>query len=397
MHSPPRVPRDRSAYQSRKRENTGNGVVVRSNAVNAGPARGGRSGGAGVLFVVFGAGASFDSINPVRYQETLTQAWGWRPPLAIELLEPRARSFGPAMSQFPDAGALFMRVQSAIERKMPVEQAIQEAYDDISDTELGMRQLAGLRFYLQEVIWESGSRWSAAASSLTNYKLLADRIERWRSRHGETVAYATFNYDLMLEEALRPFLDLAWGTGFSNYTNGPTRVYKVHGSVDWGHPVAIENDYGIGNHRGKLIQEASSWEAAAHEWRRFMTWKESQPSRASSDRNLLMFPAIALPTTGKAGFECPSEHLKALHEDVANMDRLLVVGWKGQEEHFMKVLGRQAGRVEAHVVSGGAKEAIDVGSRIARRVKSLRLVPFGGGFSDYVQQGAIDALLGPIQ
>jgi hypothetical protein len=286
-----------------------------------------------------------------------------------------------------------MRVQADIEKGIPVEEAIQAASDDIQDSDLGKRQLAGLRFYLQEVTWETGSRWSAAAFNQTNYALLTDAIERWRRRHDESVAYVTFNYDRMLEAALRPFLNLTWETGLDGYTNGPTRVYKVHGLADWGHRVVMPQNYVFSDYRWMLVQQAPSLVPSANEWRRFLEYAIQQPSRAGSEMGILLYPAIALPATGKAGFECPAPHLEALDQDLARMDRLLVVGWKGQEEHFLKLLARQTQKVVADIVSGGEQSAIEVVERLAGRLKGLVASPFSGGFSDYVQTGHIDILL----
>ena len=48
-----------------------------------------------------------------------------------------------------------------------------------------------------------------------------------------------------------------------------------------------------------------------------------------------MRPAIAIPTETKKSFECPDSQLVALDNSIAEADRILVVGWRGAEQHFL--------------------------------------------------------------
>jgi hypothetical protein len=96
-----------------------------------------------------------------------------------------------------------------------------------------------------------------------------------------------------------------------------------------------------------------------------------------------LYPALALPTTGKAGFECPDAHLTELRDSVARMRALLVVGWRGQEEHFLSILSEVSHRVAGHVVSGSAEGAATVAALLASRVTGLD-IRSSTSFSDFV-------------
>jgi hypothetical protein len=344
-----------------------------------------------MLVVIFGAGASFDSANGNRYASTLVHEW--RPPLANELFSPRRNSFGPVMRRFRQGGALFMRLQAAIEQGKPVEAAMQEAADEIGPTDLGQRQMAALRFYLQEVLWRASAEWSAGAFSQTNYLHLADAIEQWRRRNDDAVAYVTFNYDTMLEEGLKPILDLGYSADFDNYTSSRTRAYKVHGSVDWGHAV-VRNTGGVqGDCRDLLIQDAPKLVASGRGWHRVIAYDFSQVGHGMTSIHTLLYPALALPTTGKAGFECPPDQLERLQQDLANMDRLLVIGWRGQEGHLLKLLAKQRQGVAGQVVCGDQAAAVDLAKRLTARMPNLTAAPMPGGFSQYVAEGQFRTLL----
>jgi len=341
-----------------------------------------------MLVVIFGAGASYDSVAP-RFAEA-EHAEVWRPPLARQLFEARPGTFGPAMQKFPVARALFMRLDAAIARGILVEDEIQRIVDEIGDDELGIRQLTGLRFYLQQIIWDAGTQWSRAAFGQTNYVILSDAIERWRRRHNEEVTYLTFNYDLMLEDALEPFFAI---TGFESYVAGPTRLIKAHGSVDWGHAVVQRALNGAGDHRRDLIYNAPSWWREASGWYRFVGSNISTPGPRREAAHELLYPALALPTTGKLGFECPSDHLAALEDNIKRMTTLLVIGWRAQERHALALLAEARQAITGLVVSGTAESAASIAAVLGETMPRLE-AQTAGGFTDLVKQpDAVTAFL----
>lgn len=54
-----------------------------------------------------------------------------------------------------------------------------------------------------------------------------------------------------------------------------------------------------------------------------------------------MFPAIALPVEKKRSFECPSDMLEELANLLPQITKILVIGWRGTEEHFLAMLGNR--------------------------------------------------------
>src|SRR2546422_9217433 len=49
------------------------------------------------------------------------------------------------------------------------------------------------------------------------------------------------------------------------------------------------------------------------------------------------YPAIALPVETKNEFEFPDAHLKKLRDVIPEVTRVLIIGWRGTEEHFLKL------------------------------------------------------------
>ncbi len=73
----------------------------------------------------------------------------------------------------------------------------------------------------------------------------------------------------------------------------------------------------------------------------------------------LTLPAIAIPVMRKTTFECPKLHLKALRDNLPKATRLLIIGWRATEAHFVSPLresldGQKLSR--ALVVAGQARD-----------------------------------------
>ena len=52
---------------------------------------------------------------------------------------------------------------------------------------------------------------------------------------------------------------------------------------------------------------------------------------------VLSVAAIALPVETKNEFEFPEAHLKKLRSVIPEVTRILIIGWRGTEEHFLKL------------------------------------------------------------
>src|SRR5438552_2581802 len=148
-----------------------------------------------MLMVIFGAGASFDSVAEPYWSSEMSKQN--RPPLAAELLDARLR-FIEHLSNFPQCGELVAYLRGCLIRKEDLEEALQRRYARAKGAH-ERKALLAFRFYLQGVISQC-SEWSQLAGGATNYAALISRIES--DRENQPVALVTFNYDLLLEEAM---------------------------------------------------------------------------------------------------------------------------------------------------------------------------------------------------
>ncbi|HEY8744814.1 MAG TPA: hypothetical protein VIU62_17125, partial [Chloroflexota bacterium] len=137
------------------------------------------------------------------------------------------------------------------------------------------------------------------------------------------------------------------------------RLYKLHGSTNWEREV-----YGA---------ELSPIGAAER-----LRYTDSYALRGAAEPGSIKgatIPAIAVPTMTKKNFECPEFHLTSLDDNLYQITKLLVIGWRGMEEHFLsrcrdvRRKAREAGKLrelrDLMVVDRTPQDAADVVDRLA--------------------------------
>jgi hypothetical protein len=109
------------------------------------------------------------------------------------------------------------------------------------------------------------------------------------------------------------------------------------------------------------------------------------------DDNTVGYPAIAVPVENKNNFSCPPEHLDALAKVIPKVTKIVAIGWRATEKHFLKMLHtRLSGLpedVDLMVVSGDQKGMAEttnnlaIGSPNMQRKRALR----DAGFTDLIK------------
>jgi hypothetical protein len=108
-----------------------------------------------------------------------------------------------------------------------------------------------------------------------------------------------------------------------------------------------------------------------------------------------VFPALAIPLVTKLDFECPRAHRELLHECIPLVSKILVIGWRGAEKHFLTLLSALDGsrRIPGLVVAGDRGRASEVIVGLARASDRVTWSASEGGFSDFVTSGEADSFL----
>ncbi len=251
-----------------------------------------------MLMVIFGAGASYDSVPsrpagaPARDElERL-----YRPPLANSLFEDRT-NFERVMDQFPRCKPIipFLRKSAG---DFSVEEVLERLQNEAEGYPKAQRQLAAIRFYLQLVILETEVNWvSHVAKDITNYNTLMDRIERFREKD-EMVCLVTFNYDTLIERIL-PTVDIEIKRLDDYIIDKRYKLIKLHGSANWGRgietPIRDANKREFSLVANELIDQAPDLKITDNYFMVNWKQKESPHIPVYFDRQEPFFPAIAIP------------------------------------------------------------------------------------------------------
>jgi SIR2-like domain len=326
-----------------------------------------------MLMVIFGAGASYDSCSTyppgsrLHTGEDLDKFF--RPPLANELFDNRPL-FNSTLDQFPQVKPVLSRLRASSEGKSdkPVEAILQEIEMQSTTYQRARTELLAVRCYLQKVIANTGRRWLEASRTggITNQLTLLREIERTRS-DDEPVCLVTFNYDLLLENALGQ-LGYTY-VQMDDYTRTPKlfRLFKLHGSVDWARELKVSFPGNLNtSHEPSFLKYLIENGTEPRETDPFVL----RPSTTMEPGNgLPLLPAIAIPVENKNTFECPRTILDDLRHSIPAVTRILIIGWQARENHFLAMLRSDMSQLRQVMVIG--KDNKESGEILDHFLKSI--------------------------
>ncbi len=251
-------------------------------------------------------------------------------------------------------------------------------------------QLAAIRFYLHYILWQAGQGWrdEVVRGHGSNYEALLDRIQRWR-KAGETIWLVTFNYDILLEAAL-PTVGVR-SLALSDYVSGDTyKIVKLHGSVNWAREINTPIDMQNRN-TWQVLEEIIDRVAELDISDRFTVVSEYPIGKG--ERSAL-YPAIAIPLEEKNEYECPPDHIEALRASLPHVTKLLLIGWRATEAHFLRLLAEHLQpNISTMVVSGSPEATKGPIERLASAGVDRAFVTASGGFTDLVLGDEVDEFL----
>jgi hypothetical protein len=342
-----------------------------------------------MLLVILGAGASYDSIPAKRLDAREWARHPARPPLADQLFEPRPK-FLEALSVFPRIAPIVPYLQQRPEGES-VETVLQRLRDEADRYPERIVQLAAVRYYLQRVVWQCTNEWYGMSAGATNFATLLDQIQSWR-RPQDQVGIVTFNYDRLLELALERQHGWQFNSVADYVNRDDVRVFKVHGSVDWGIKVSSPVHNVSGRPEQDLVEELISRAASLELSKEHYIVQQLPTVRLGSEA---LVPSLSIPVQQKSEFACPSEHMEALEAWLPGVRRILVVGWKAEDRQFMELLAAclKGVRVRVHVVAKDIGSANDTITRIKHAGFNGKFTPSPLGFSDFVTRRAGEEFL----
>jgi hypothetical protein len=346
-----------------------------------------------MLMVILGAGASFDSaqayrpVHPSRggYQSFAPSSdvgGPWRPPLAKDLFLDRHHALGSIVTHYPKLSHILPYLREPSNGRS-VEEILESLQEEGKDNPESQRELASVRYYLCELLHKVTEGWLEKTNRVTNYAPLLRDILRFK-RSSEPVCLVTFNYDLLLENALVTF-GFKLNTPELHLGSHPIlKLFKLHGSTNWSR--LVNGQHGNRLSPQHIIEQADTIEVS-----------ETFVLANATDVNEMykfedpVFPAIAIPvqTKSEAYFECPRAHLTYLVQMLDRVTKILIIGWQAREAHFLGMLKHKLPLLRQVMVVGAnaanaEKTLLYFAGEIAKGMASENCFVGQGGFTDFI-------------
>ena len=341
-----------------------------------------------MLLVVFGAGASYDSSPDMLPQKLSGPFVGdsperFRPPLAVNLFENRVH-FTEALTKHPELIPVASLLRPKADRSL--EQELQRFQAEADKIPSRHKEIAAIRFYLREIISSCDVEWRRLTRRVTNYTTLLRHFhDGLQTGLPGPVCLVTFNYDTLLEDALKtgPSSDQVEFSDITHYiANDRFKLFKLHGSVDWLQAVNIQAKRHVDARQAirMLVDDASNYKPLDDAFRL------SRDIQEYMIEDFLAMPAIAIPLERGKTFVCPSPHLDELKTLLPRTTHLLLVGWRGMEQHFVDLLSENINKeIRGLVVSRSREGATSIAKHLKDSGVKGQYTPFDGGFSAFVQ------------
>lgn len=291
--------------------------------------------------VITGAGASYD-INSLNKYDYI------RPPLANSLFDV---SYESLYSKYVGV----ISILSTLRRENDIEDFFQREWEFITQhfAPFQLKRIINIQYYLQRLLHEVSEKNGHFDNN--NYIPLIESSNRYSTLNNEKTLFVNFNYDTLLEKAI----EYASGLRFnhiSDYINidSNIQVYKIHGSCNWGWSLKkkfdkIQNVYDIEDMANWVYEHVEDLDELTYEyivnqedikvvnnW-----WTKPSPGAGAiqvSAERYMLYPAIFLPFKDKDDFVMPNEHTSSLRHHLNGIKDILVIGWKGEEAVFNKLL-----------------------------------------------------------
>jgi hypothetical protein len=307
----------------------------------------------------------------------------WRPPLADHLFDRPA--FFEIMALHPYVKAIVPQLTGV--KQTPLERILDTLQSQAESYPARRSQLTDVRFYLRDLLVTCRLRWGQVTQGITNYFSLLDQLQEWQHKAGKGVCIVTFNYDLLLEDAL-PTVGVDTSSLDGYVAHPKWKVIKPHGSVNWARPTATYVEPPTVERLTALAADGIS------------VTDEIVLGTAGTrygDTNRMLYPAIAIPLESYKDFECPPEHLSTLEECIRQTSQILIIGWRATERSFLEILARNMPsqmRFFIHIACGDSESASQTWNNLQKAGVGKQAVmrPYGG-FSQLMRSEDLRTML----
>jgi hypothetical protein len=332
------------------------------------------------LFVILGAGASFDCVSEEASVPLDPDYW---PPLTPDLFTTKRRGYAEILAKYPLIKAASAEL-STIDSAVGLEAELRERYRD-SEHEHDRQIFRGVLPYLQELLHTVSDRFTEFPQ---NYEVLATKLLRLKE-----LMFISLNYDVLLDNALLTFDSAKTGLDWYVRQARNWSLIKLHGSVDWG--VLIPGTEGIQTFTAPRADLSPASGIMLRPGQLFE--KRGFISEKGAHGTELFFPALSAPVGEADELVCPPDHVDLLRARLTETQpmHVLVIGYSGIDKEIVSLI-RESGRgiKTLTIVDRGEDAALAVAQRMAQEgVGSEDTKPSPDSFDTWVRGGGLTAFV----
>lgn len=353
------------------------------------------------MFII-GAGASANCV--VGSDKSLFEKDVLRPPLGNGLFK---NSFRPFYQKYEGVKLSLFDLQR---ENINVEEFLENEWHEVEEcgNQLIMNKHINIQFYVQEVLSEVSKKITAEYFENNLFAKLADHLQKMYARDkSKRFSFVSFNQDTILEDFLSRHFQLPMRTidDYVDVNTNPFSVFKPHGSWDWGWPFRDcvnnrqEKVYALSPTLYKLYFEVLGdlhsmvdWAG----WGRELSLDSHRKGRLTVNKNKMslfahqeigqFYPAILLPYRDKDEFTMPSNHFERLETYLNYIETLFIIGWKGNEKMFNRILHDQTHRIKKVVIVDPNPSVIEANLKDLLSKQGV-VITYYNGFDDFIARG----------
>ncbi len=356
---------------------------------------------------IFGAGASANCVS--LHQKESFEGCIYRPPLGNELFAPR---FKPVYRKYDGVGLSLFDLQ---QKNANVEEYLEYEWQEVvknGNNNIITRHI-NIQFYLQEILKDISVNVIEDYSEANLFSKFAHELQIRHSRNPKQhFAIVSFNQDSIIDHFMsRHFKKhLQKMDDYIEVNNNPFCIFKPHGSWNWGwqYPKDVStaangnipawlyevnaNFYDLyyrilGNHTNMIDWDGFGVEAFLHNHQvgKF-TIDKSQIKVFDTASIKEYYPALLLPYRDKDEFTMPLKHYYHLTGYLNNVENLFIIGWKGNEASFIKLLNTYATKIKKVILVDPNPHIVETNLKCIIAKDGIEVVHYSG-FEDFIFNG----------
>lgn len=338
--------------------------------------------------IILGAGASHDCLenSSYEYHDDLVR---YQPPLTDDLFN--KQKYYNYINKYPEVSDLASDAATRVNKNFSLESYLTELQDQTSKRNLTRhRQLIALRFYLRELFYTISVKY---LREVNHYKALIQKIN---DNADGNACFVNFNYDLLLERNI-PLITKS--NDINIYITGNLKIIKIHGSCNWVYnPYILEwGDYQVTKSYEYFVNqvkydEISKLQILTNIKSTGADWDLTEKGRDS--QKLVYLPAMAIPIVSKQSYVCPDSHIEMLKQRLTQADRVLVIGWRGNDPFLIDLMNKNITNINVPVVivSRNKESGESLKNKLNTKFSNIT-VSNQEGFTNFMKSGECDNFL----